>query len=226
LPDGRVAVRGWAVGQGTIVQEGKGVVRLETKTAPALLELLPSPPWERYRFEVEVQELGGARAAGIYLGYHRPLFDGRPEHWFCAFSYVEQTRWSPKKRAKTPFAQATVNLRRYGVESDRPGLPGRPFDNRRFVSGPRQFLVHPGSWRRLAVEVTPEMISFFWDRDKTPCSFVPRATTMERYRQRLALLGPKRTSPPPMPGRGGVGLLCESGAARFRAPVIRPLPGR
>jgi serine/threonine protein kinase len=222
-PDGTVAVRDWTLGQGTITPQGKGVIEVKTGSSPALVELLSSPPVDRFRFEVEVQEPGTSQAAGIFLGYHRMLVASRPEHWFCEFSYAEQNRFLLKIGGKVKCARAEVILRRC---SPQPGLPGRPFNSRRGVSAPKSFAAQPGSWRRLAVEVTPEMISFFWDKDLLPFNIVHRATAMEKYRNRLAKMGPPLDNLPRIPGRGGLGLLCERGTARFRAPVFRPMPNQ
>jgi hypothetical protein len=121
-------------------------------------------------------------------------------------------------------ARALVNAWRHGVK-DRETVPS--FSH--FMAGAlgtekRPFNVRRGEWRRLTLEVTPDLVSLFWDRDKLPFAVIP-ASLFRDNQTILASLPPARgKNVPPAAPRGGIGFYCEKGAACFRRATLEPLP--
>ena len=103
------------------------------------------------------------------------------------------------------------------------GLPPLLSATRPLSAPPRHFLPAPGTWRRLAAEVTPDVVNAFWDREVLPFTSVSQVPTLKRYIDGLAADPPlPNPNAPALSPQGGFGLLME-GEARLRRAVLEPL---
>jgi serine/threonine protein kinase len=221
-PEGLTGEARWAFGTGTIAPQGGDVVRLETtpKTL-GMLELRPAPPGQRYRFSAEVQHLAPCSGeVGLYLACHEQAGAAGRDFWFLQFAFADRDEF-PAEKGKPLQGRAQLVFRRR-VQGAHPGGP--VFDHNREIPRPANFPAAPEKWHSLAIEVRPDVISVFWDLER-PLLTLPTTSTLEVYRQELASLPGLPDQPtPPFGNRGGLGLLCDGGAALFRHPVLEPLP--
>jgi serine/threonine-protein kinase len=214
-------VRGrWAVGSGTATPLDDGSLQLEVdRKALGMWELLKAPPWPRYRYEVEVQQVGQAGYVGMYLNHQR-LTPAGEEDWFLAFSFAERDEYELPV-SKVLQAQGEVTYRRLV----RPAAGGFSDNSRALLGSLPYFPANPGEWRQLVLDVTPDVVSGFWGDSAQPFDSVPQSPTVEQCRRELADVVPgQQAAPPPATTRGGLGVFCQGGAARFRNAVVRPLP--
>jgi tRNA A-37 threonylcarbamoyl transferase component Bud32 len=215
----------WAVGKGTATPLEGGSLRLESSEL-ALWEI----PWnhasQRFRIQVEVEDLGPAsRGVGVYFGYAQlEATEGR-EHWFYEYSFAERAPEQPAPQTPPGQAQAQVRVRRHGI-----GLQGvGTIDQALAPTHERCTMGFPparGTTRLLTVDVTPDLVSTYWQSDKMPFTLIP-AKLPKLHLVTLLATEPVRKNAPPQfgPARGSLGLLCENGSALFRKLSIQPLDG-
>jgi hypothetical protein len=219
-PQGFKSQPRWLVGQGTITHVGNGVVRLETAPKSlGLLELTAEPPWERYRFRVDIQDLGSPGEVGLYITYQDlPLPQGR-EYWFTQYAFAERDEFLRTPESKKKQARASVAVRRYGDIQPR----SASFDHYRYVDHPQFFPAERPKWRALVVDVTPDVICAFWGQDELPFATLPRKLLTD-FKKDLASAKPPNPKPPPLGVRGSLGLLVDGGKALFQNASLEPLP--
>ena len=190
----------------------------------ALLQLAPSVPWERYRLRAQVQIVGDSGYAGIYTAFYHHAGERGSETGFVEIEFNEQNLVEiPEIHRKQARGSGTLRRAVVGLDKDKPGL----HISERVLTPPKHFDGAPETWRTLAMEVTPESIGFaiYWDDDSRPWSTVPVHPTLEDAQSFLVekVPFPNRESPA-LDLRGGVGLVCEKGKARFRDVVLESLP--
>jgi serine/threonine-protein kinase len=192
--------------------DGFGLLYLESY-AVALLELLPDPQQEGYRFSAEVRMRRTVKGCvGLYfLAEERPT-DVGVEHYYCALTFAEQG-----------FLKEKVNLRfiRYREEGSLhkalnllEGMPLPP------PADPQP----QGSWRKLEVAVGRAGITTAFDGRPFPqlswAKLNQRVSTWWRLTQ---FQQPSITPPPGLAPRSGLGLYAQEAAANFRKVVVGPV---
>jgi serine/threonine protein kinase len=215
----------WVYGGGKIQARGGRTVELESMGRElALLQLAPSVPWERYRLRAQVQIVGDTGYAGIYTAFYHHAGERGSETGFVEIEFSEQNLVEiPDIHRKQAQGSGTLRRAVMGLDKGKPGL----HISERPLTPPKHFDGASETWRTLAMEVTPESIGFaiYWDDDSRPWSTVPVYPTLEDAQSFLVekVPFPHRESPA-LDLRGGVGLVCEKGKARFRDVVLEPLP--
>jgi hypothetical protein len=189
----------------------------------SLLELMPAVPLDRYRFSVEILHESGAEGhIGLYLLHSDHDASGH-HHWLCSLTFSDHSRNARALRAreKPPaVAWMRVHVVRSDPDAPNPGgaaeLPVRhPFD-------PDCLHVGRRSWRRLAVEITPEGVAaFFGDEPIGAFDWEALHASAARAcgadgREPVAFRGP----------RLGLGLYLLASSAGFRRATLAPLPQR
>jgi serine/threonine protein kinase len=210
LPSGSRVV----LGQADTVREKDGVVRVQAKTqgpnTVALIDLGQAPPWKHYRLHTDVRHLSPSGAVGIYFLFHRQGPARAKEYWFCEFDFSEKTPGRDAGKVDVSWYLRRISSR------DRIRDWRHPIASQTFARRSRP-------WRHLVIEVTPYMISAYWDGSDLPFSSVPW-TTLQAYANQLAEAAPVNPSPPSLVAPGRFGLFCEKGTARFRQAILEPLP--
>jgi hypothetical protein len=213
----------WRVfGQGTVTPEAEGAVRLEARPkCIGLVELSASPPWEHYRFRVDVEDVGDVGMVGIYVACRQqPTVEGR-EYWFYESSLAERDEFLMPPNGKTKLAKVSLHARRFGT-SDLQEVPD--LDNVCEVND-AYFNAERGKPRRLVLEVTPGNICAFWDANLVPFAVVPHRTNMQSHANQLAFGLPQSGQVPPEFGlNGGLGLFTHGGTGVFHKATVEPLP--
>ncbi len=188
-----------------------------------LLELLPDPRHQHYRFSAEVlQERESLREAkvGIYF-LHSELSDGNSiAHFYCNVALNDLFDLDANNAAPDQKGQNRVRL-----EAHR--QPRKGFHQITTVLG-TNFLFTPAlafgaerPWRKLAVEVRPEAIDIFWDGKWI--SKTTRANLMMSARTLVARPDELPTIYPQFAPRDGLGLFVSQGVASFRNVTIEPI---
>jgi hypothetical protein len=191
----------------------------------SLLDLLPDPGCDRFRFRAEVRHLDSDHGeVGIYCIHSAPRSARGPEHFLCDLTFTDREI----TEVKTQQAKAALRLRHYrelgaarsandtgqlGGHLFAPALPALP-PAQRHAPG-----VEP--WRTLTLEVTPETIRAFWDG--RPAGMV----TWDRLREMGDFIQDHLPAAEQVPAefrlRGGLGLYVRRGAASFRRAAVEPL---
>jgi serine/threonine-protein kinase len=198
----------------------------------SLLELLPDPGTDRYRFRVQVRheksELPGA--VGLYFARRSYVGERGVIESFTqvAFNDVRGDkerleRIPPEHRLRTKLRDNSVQMI-HRLAAD--GLSGDAF-MLGGVAGP-WFKPHGelnGIWHDLEVTVTPELVTASWDGQ-------PFSTNPVKIQEDLKILPSLiRPANSPVPQefvprfspRGGLGLYLWKGSASFRAASVTPL---
>jgi serine/threonine protein kinase len=190
--------------------------------------LMPTPPLDRYRFSAEVRHDGGLNTprseTGIFFGY---MAWGKGFAW-CELSFADQGDFPP------PLPAQAGNP---AVES------GRLYLNCVSVDGPqaknRRDIVHPSvsqdftpvaqmpnnpvRFRQLAVDVTPEFLTVWWERNRL--AIVSWNELEEPWKNRhfphgaVSDLTPLTVHP-----QGALGVFVIKGESSFRNVILEPLP--
>jgi serine/threonine-protein kinase len=183
-----------------------------------LVELLPDPQRERYRFRVEVRhddtEKGSVAEVGLFFGYSRQGAD----HCFAQLAFNERS----DKKIMLQGNPIQLRLHSYGE-------PGPLRDNYAASVSPAflqpiggKNVVPEASWHRLEVEVTPDDIRGQWDNKVIGPWTRQKRTVDERLLQRNPTT-PLAVRPEVAP-RQPLGLYVYWGVAAFRNAVVEPLP--
>jgi serine/threonine-protein kinase len=206
-----------------------------------LVELVPDPQTDRYRFSAQVYhaESDVLAEVGLFFGHRSNLVDGRLVHAFTQVCF-NGVRWqdAEDRRAMPPEVKAELRLPPE-LTPNQPELttrlhsddPTAPVDIRTGLRrGPAITVLgeNTGQWHSLEVDVTPEAVTARWDGQPFPMP-------MERFR-RIASRLLVYTPPPDLAGRfrqiqgefdprGGLGLYVRNGLASFRDVRVTPLAG-
>jgi serine/threonine protein kinase len=191
-----------------------------------LVELLPDPRLQRYRFSAEVRherrEYDASRV-GIYFAHSEYPHGESVAHFHCNVSFNDLVEENPNDDANGNQKGNRVGLqvhrqspaglepqKAYVSKAEAPFKPARPP------------LGSVGPWRRIAVEVRPEAIKVFWGGNCIATT--PRNTLMKSAR--WVIVRPNQPLPansPQFAPRGGLGLYVSMGVASFRNVIVEPL---
>jgi serine/threonine-protein kinase len=187
-----------------------------------LLELLPDPHMDRYRFRAEVRHDQSPSSmeseAGIYFAHSEYAAANGSAHCYAKVAIndlVDYTRAFPNGGLVSNPVWLCVH---------RQPSTGLQRDSAQFGDGKEPFAFpQPDQrpWRQLAVEVTPERIRVFCGDQ---CIAEPSRAELLAWRKGMArsALDPLAEEPALAP-RDGLGLYVGQGAASFRSVVIEPL---
>ena len=193
---------------------------LELSTADsALLELLPDPGCGHYRLEAEVSHRAGGRA-GLFVGYQQREAEGVRNHYLCRYAFSDQEA--------LPMTHTSQTRHQHG-QLESPPLSGDTSG----ADQTRQFRIRDAggsvlhrrgeqdSVAKVALEVSPEGISAFWEEQ--PIGSIPwsELQTAAGELARVKPLDPD--GEPTFQARAPLGVLVERGAAAFRNVVVRPV---
>jgi hypothetical protein len=178
-------------------------------TDMSLLELSPPPPWDRYRLEADVwHKEGGDGIAGLFLGHglvqtkqgacHRCLLVGFADYGGRAGS----------------VSLALARLPASGSRPTRTPTCGRPYPFDPLSAKPMD-----DPWRHLAVEVSPDETSVFWNG--TRALTVSRGGIQE-VNDKIAFKD--ADAGPDYMVQGDFGLYVANATASFRNVRLKPLP--
>ncbi len=203
LPDGTFSVQNWEHG---------------------LIELLPDPQLERYRFSAEVRhekQSNHESRVGIYfLRSEHPVAE-TVAHCYCNVAFNDLVNVAlPDKNGIQAGNAAGLEAHRQSSA----GLVQHVFclPNAATHFDPARPVGAVGPWRKIAVEVQPKTIKAFWagksiatvPRDSL--KFCAKWLTSRPNEPALATAPPFRSS-------GGLGLFVSQGIASFRNVTVEPL---
>jgi serine/threonine-protein kinase len=212
-------------GKGQIAAAGDGTLSVSC-WGSGLLELLPDPRQPRYRFRADVRhdQSDDPGEVGIYFLHRRADTPGGPAECFCQLAYNDVKDVAALVHLADGGNTAQMKLHLY----QETGPPNLDLSVGALTSPKFQpvGLAPVKRWRRLEVEVTPEVVRAWWDG----------AALGERRLDGLAadagkaLAGPPAatdaTGPAPLTPRSALGLYVCQGSASFRRVVVEPLPGQ
>jgi Protein kinase domain len=206
-------------------------VDVGTLRVPALLELLPEVPLNRYELRAELKILPGIFAQpGLYALHHaereRPVL----AHSFLSLSFMEEGP-QPGVFTALQYQDRINSASQIGMQRLPPTFGPRFFA----ALGPgllARFKPKHEHWHTLTVQVTPEEVRWFHDQNAiykvTNQNLADGAERIRLGRQ----LGPKLDRPPALvetaepafDHNGGVGLYLALGQATYRSITLKPLP--
>ncbi|MHC5540496.1 LamG domain-containing protein, partial [Singulisphaera rosea] len=213
-----------------------GTFKLSAFTDICLLELVPDPQWQSYRFSAQVRHDNGDphSEVGLYVGRRMYPYDGKDVHFFVRMDFnvvgsrAEYLGLIPGHRPRIPPPRTnTVRFHPhlYSDETVMPNIAAR-------FPGAREWIryeplgLNNGRWHDLEVVVTPTTLTATWNGQKCP---LPVAD-IERDIIDDSAKGPE-LSPmlipkglrPSFDARGGLGLYMKSASAAFRSISLTPL---
>jgi serine/threonine-protein kinase len=199
----------------------------------ALIELLPDPQLERYKFSAEVRHdsrsADGVGNVGIYLGYRAHQLSNGDRTWQTlrlAFADVGP----PPERPELPWSSlvqltACLGLRSAGQKTAPMEIPQGSWS---FEPAKER----PGPWRRLVVEVRPDSILASWWDEKTQRLERVAKLNAEGLKAMSKSLRDNAGRFPALPDpsvieefqpRSGLGLCAFRSKASFRNVTVEPL---
>jgi serine/threonine-protein kinase len=221
----------WETGEaGTRIDPGEGCFSLQTAVL-SLLELMPDPQVQRYRFSAEVRHDSDAShqgETGIYFAHSKLLGPKGSADSFLAVTFTDGALGH-----STVIDSKGQKLRRASLSYRYYRQPGVDLGNNRsaLVSSPQQPAVkfYPPSdpnsriapWRQLEVEVTPEEVRVSWDNQLFPS--MSRADMERCANESLGFSDETKELRFSFNPRSGLGLYLFKGEASFRRVVIEPL---
>jgi serine/threonine-protein kinase len=184
-----------------------------------LVELLSDPQVERYRFSAEVRQDKGEKRSdrvGIYFAHtQRTTAGGQVMHEFCGLNFDELHPPGPGSKSANSMR---FIIRRYAE------LTKVPIDRTIYGSGWDQLFVRqPHTWRKIAVEVSPERIKAFWENQLV--GELSRIELMKLAEDLISEPVALEDLKPDLPARGALGLYVFGATASFRSVVVEPLVG-
>jgi serine/threonine-protein kinase len=206
-----------------------------------LLQLVPDPQRERFRFQVEVRHDAALvrygdtdppifSQVGIYCLHSKHGNAKFPTHCFCGLAFND---WDPQGARRLP-TKHVVEL--FTERHTEPGGAWYRNAHEALAYIPRVMLgAGPAApWRQLTLEVRPEGVQAFWGAEKIedgwltkPVGLVTRSR-IEQHAQMMAtgvedMADATPDIHPTFAPRNSVGLYVFKGAASFRWVVVEPL---
>jgi hypothetical protein len=204
-------------GPPTVAQGPDGVFTVQSPRACALVELLPDPQNEHYRFSAEVRQestVTNAGSIGIYFAHSSQATGNGPAHFFASLSFNDNARGSPtgpENCVQSCFHfldEQTLRLQQNWAI----GPSGQPFRFMPAVSDKGR-----GPWHRLAVEITAERFEYFWDDQHV--NSLGRAERLHKYETWIETYSVPGEQPPQLAPRDSLGLYvfyCDASFRRVR----------
>jgi hypothetical protein len=210
----------------------------------ALMELVPDPQCDSYRFRAEVRHEKSNTTGGVGIYFAHQTFQVGPDvlHYFGSLEFndvqdqrVEFQRSRPTLPSPPPaptgnpvsLAPTLLVLEAQGKQwgGAIPGLNPTLFEAAGLNGGP---------WRRLVVEITPRSVRGYWgDREDGPLVAVGELTaedwvrntqtTLARWSRKNREIPHAQSLRPEWLPRGSLGLSLTQGSASFRRVVVEPL---
>jgi serine/threonine protein kinase len=202
-PDGAFSVQNWEHG---------------------LLELLPDPRLQCYRFSAEVRherQTNQESRVGIYFLHSEHPDGATVAHFHCNVAFNDLVDVGAKG------ANGIHDGNSVGLQAHRQPPVGlinhKAFDHKAAIPfSPAKPVGALGPWRRLAVEVRPETIKVFWEG--TCIVTTSRGSLLRSARPLIARPNqPLPNNHPQFAPRDGLGLYVSLGVASFRNVVVEPL---
>jgi serine/threonine-protein kinase len=217
-----------SAGEPKVVEGSDGIFSVEAWNL-GLLELLPDPQRDRYRFSVEVRDDGALKEegdVGVFCLHRKYLIsNGQSVHHFAVLSLNE---------LKTPRYGDRYLVRlmidRYSEQFFYPQPLWRLALGQ--IDIPHDPVTDLGRWHKLTVEVTPTRIHASWgvetaDRIWTSKSVGPFSRDVLEARDRSFSSAepdhPFAQIQPAFTPRGALGLFLYQGRASFRRAMLEPL---
>jgi serine/threonine-protein kinase len=204
-------------GPPTVAHGPDGVFTVQSPRACALLELLPDPQHEHYRFSAEVRQESGLThhgKIGIYFAHSSQATANGPAQFFASLSFNDNARGSPTG------AENSVQSEFFFLNEQTLANVGRcaswPFAIFPAVSDLGQ-----GPWHRLVVEVTAERFEYFWD-DQLVHS-LSRAEWLQEIKAWIEKYSVPGERIPQFAPRDSLGLYVWYCEASFRRVIVEPL---
>jgi len=182
-----------------------------------LVELLPDPRQERYRFSAEVRherESIHEGRVGVYFAHSEIPAGNTNAHFYCAVDFNDLIDQGANGR----------NIVRLEAQRQPPkGLENNTaiVEETEAEFTPAKVIGAPGPWRTIEVEVRPESITIFWEG--ICIGRTPRATLMMSARPLLNKPPQPLATNPEFPPRGGLGLFVTKAVASFRNVTLEPI---
>lgn len=207
-----------------------GTFRVTTEKI-ALVEILPDPHLERFRYRAEIRHddwFGlAAGEVGIYfLHSQHDLPDGEKAHFYGVLGFNDQMHYYDTLKTRFPNLAPQGNpvkmaLRRCKEPEETPAAPivASGLDDEFAPMAGKKIV---GPWRKVVAEVTPETIRIGWAANLLPGE-LSRDKLMKITRSLINKPAPLIGVHPGFSPRGGLGLYVCRGAASFRLVVVEPL---
>jgi hypothetical protein len=217
----------WVFGdRGRVVSSDDGTFTVET-WGSTLLELVPDPGTDRYRFSAQVKHRAVASPgmAGLYAARRPcpPEEDGVSFLTTCEFNDVSVSNRPPQGGPPPPSRAVLVPRLQSAM-----GTPPDVFARLGRLGGP-EFAPSGGTaWRDVSLAVTPEGVTATWDGVPfvlTAASMINGIPAQLELAAREVPAGHalKRLRPVYAP-RGGLGITLTRGSVSVRSAVLTPLP--
>jgi hypothetical protein len=197
-------------------------LQLASYQAPLLLELLPDPQQDSYRFSAEIQAAGQDKMRiGLYFGHEELATPAGLEQCFGLFQLLIENGQAQRAQLRLAgvYEQDVDEVQKQTelVPSFKP-----PLDLLSKVPPPPIVNGDGQPWRRIEVEVTPVAV-------RASCDDCPMGAYAVSDEKKCIARMWRSTHPrdfplPSFPPRGGLGLYLLDGPAFFRNVVVQPLP--
>jgi serine/threonine protein kinase len=204
-PEGHLLRQRWIQGSGGVdVNEKKEGVDIHSLSGPALVELLPHVPLDRYELRVEAMQWPITIAQqGIYALHHVEAGRGVAAHSFLSFAFSENAPWPRYLFAELTYRDKTTATEQIAQTT---------------------FPAKLGPWHVLRVQVTPDDVRVLHGDDGLrkllPADLEAAAGRIRKGRE----LGKGEPANPMFDNHGGVGLYLLIGKATYRRITLKPLP--
>jgi serine/threonine-protein kinase len=226
---GRPAWSRWQVGEsGTGLNPGNGSFFIQTSTT-SLLELMPAPGLERYRFRAEVRhdkDPSWVGEAGIYFGHRSYPIPSGVAHCFLSLGFTDssQSKNVVSTGAGKVLHFTTLQFHYLQALGQQPGIGSHA------LLGTRQYYELPKlgldeiPWRVLTIDVTPEAIRAYWNENTKPFC-VMSGKEIEKVANHALSEQPEAAGLRyEFRPRSALGLYSGQSRVSFRNVVLSPLP--
>ena len=213
----------WDVGAGTaIISPAVEKPFSFTSFEKARLELLPRAPGPRFRFSAEIKHEGAGENAqgvvGLYFARSQKVTNDGPTTYWWDLTFADRGDHALKHDGPDQRKHSEVRLipRRYAATQGYFDHPADVFE--RFVSAQANFA--KSDWRKLAVNVTPDLVEFSWEG----APFKKLSPAQMRKLGEPFVVGGANVFPEiEFNPEGGLGLFLSKGTASFCRVIVEPL---
>jgi serine/threonine-protein kinase len=197
----------------------------------SLLELVPDPQQESYRFSARLRHDSSADNGriGIYFG-HRIHRTGRAvKHTFYTLSFADQGREATMIRTPEgkPLSRALLQCRYFEKKPAFDFSPKGPVGEGKLFT-PALPVTGKAPWRGLAVTVTPTTIRAYWENEALQFELVgevSRKALVQHTKDFLSVTSATSGTDADFRPRSGLGLFFFRSSASFQRIALEPIPG-